>query len=1840
MSPIFTIPTWTEENRYLHDAICQARASEASANSLQQLLQLNKDKFLNLLDNEPRNPSDRNILNSNKAYINRTSHNVTKEFVTKALFISDQLDINEHVAATLLMRGTAEFSRVSSNSIDTAVLLYHGERGYLLACLDVILKSAKDSSISEEIRTVCSQFIAELLREQLTLSNGTTGTFVSKLLITLENLSKTIDAIIKTGSISGQMPEAGSGKLGEDISELRIERLGDERVYIVQILYHIISLFNIEANDKISMLKLLEEAELSDTATAYMIIALLSALSNSNQPEESILSPLTLKFIDDFHQHIMTHGSKVPVIKAVIILQWILYLSDPVRINQVIGTEHTGRSEADIQKLLDFCITTDVFRFMNEYLLYFQQPNAMIDTDRQTIKQPNGNNDSSSKTINLSDYHNFNADIRNEFQPFVIYELERMSVSIISILSNTLQKLKYKEEDSKTIVEQSATVDNTLANGLNEVKQCHDLEYFLSFLASIFRNRVNEGLIFWNREQGGLHHFVRWLLDIKVPETVNAAFDFFSSIAVGDVCALNVFHFFKLGMDLDLASSHMFSWGRTLSVLQHYTLIFKNNSESEQRIPAVETELILKFLGILKQCVQYCVEARKFFWENETIRLQTILFDLLNCPTSTTLRAAIFDILSAFCSDWGGGIEGVGRRISYQMWKIMENSDMLVSKRKVLPDKSQSITQPAGILQELEFEKSSRVYTETLSVIRLIGSAIHTQSKREALLLGFRDPESSIPLDLGKGTKNPGAIPFISLVIDEIFVNLGTYKYNFAEARWELTDACLMVMENSVESLNIKQFESLEYRQTLDKELKPTSNNSSIASTLLGILTHPGFQVIIRILSGGRIIDEIFNTIEECAKKETKDVDSMPYHKKCLLRSLRLLLRILKIQNTFCNILIPYIVGFSKKKTSSEFQLGEYVFDPLPSVVPLGQLILFHSNILKRIALLVNYEDQEEVCFLSTKILSMLCSVSKDSHFIDNQALSRSASSTSFFELGANMTKALSSYDEAQAIIFGISERLSINIPEVTTCDDYEYDINTIPFWLAEETLGNTYNYSNNLKPRINLSVRIAILDMLLKNIQQSFSPTLTEFLLSYDLSNKNPLNKIQDTEANQASMVCFHAILNMLRQGIHKNLNEGDAMVEDMVDSAEPLIDTHPILAEKCYELIYRLCAKKSLSISTMRYLRNRENFFYKQFDTMASRIEHNIQTDYTSFPGVMICADGAQYKTDFFKLRSKLHQRAWLLKSIALELHTTVAMRQKSETNKLLELLYGRKDTMSEDAMDVTESSSSSNLFANTSTHLYEQPLVKMLELVSSLEFTWVDGLLERIKTSDLKYFSDLSFGLFEIENEHGCQVYDVRKIYKVLKERRDQCQPNSPDLASIELEMESILLYIVAQNHSREIAYAKLHCLKAWKQVIQITLIECFDLILPKNREVIIYELLTMLLPKVTHTTGYDSDMLKNMSEIIVTLVNQLRKNTPVQSISQLPIEKFQTIFNGITNCIFQKETTVTVRGDMYSAITSFLLYIRKHERDESFKQFEQFIINLITLDNAKLLNIICSDAVDGLDIWKTTAYIALDALNTMALHAGNDIVQSFIIEKNFLQYTIDMIRSDDAALSNLLEQTDAPLLPLYIFEARMSILLRLAMNPKGAELLYNHRIFEIFGQCQFTKAQQHDPTLIDMDIDACSELSERYQQLIMPTLKLIVAILCSYDGKNDQVLLKTESWARRQQSTLVNIIRYKHRRITLNLLEQLKLVTTILYYMSCRKGYSEDFIKRGINQLHSSMIQLEIPDNLASTIIPSTNQERIWNKTPDNGNGYSSLLEAKAAKIITSIKYNLDVYKSRK
>lgn len=1626
MSQMYNIPTWTEENRTLLDAISQARVSPEASNILQQQLYFNKQKFIDLLDSQPKNSSHRTDLNSSKylcytnsllkhiligfffvfldkAYINRIPHTVSKDFATKALFLSDQLDINEHVAATLLMQGISQVSNTNCNPIDTAVLLFHAERGYLLASLEAILKFANDASINEQVRLVCYHFMAEIMSEAIPLGNNKTGTFTAKVIATLENLTRAINALYTTGTVLGQMPDVGSGKLGEDISSIRTERMGDERVMIVQILYHLASLFILNTQDKLIMLEILEKAQLADPATLYMIVTMLAAISNENQSEDELTSD-TVNFAKLFHKRIMTHGAEVPAIKAVIVLQWVLYLTNPVRSDRLIEGSAPVTNEVEIQQLVEGAIGADVFRFLSQYMLYFQQSYASESIETIPIEPSEG----LSKSQSSINYREYNTDVCSEFQQYIIHELKMVSESFVRQLFGVLQSLKYKEEDSASINGTELPLEAMQTN--DAIVQRRDLEYFLTFLSNVYTGPADSGLIFWKRDDG-LNHFARWLLDIKVQTTVCAAFDFFGAISTGVACATGMFNLFQGKPDADLGSSSLFTWRKPLTALEYYTnLLQTNTEESPCHIPIEEELLLLRFLNILKQTVQYCQDARRAFWYCNEGNCRLILQNILKCPTTPQLRAAVFNVISAFCSNWGGGVNGIGRDISLQWWQDILLSDMLVPERKLVPgEKKEILHRPSSLLQEIQLEQQRQLYTETLAIVRLIGTAIHSPSKRQVLIAGFADTPFYVPVGPRTNSEQAGAVPFISLVMDTIFTAIGTDKKEYTEMQWQVTEACLMTMENSIGS-----FIDLMEKKKLQEGIKGTQQDVEVS--LIGYLMHPGFQVLIRILSGRRVVNELFDIVQKCSKDDDADIKHLVYREKCLIKSLHIILNVLELQPILCNVLIPYVAKCSKQRTSSEFQLANVTFPPLPSIANFGQLILFHNGILVQIALLLNYQNNEEICLLSTKILQHLSVDLQDRRQMDNRQIASLALCNPMTKAGANITTLLNTSTSAEDIIFGISERLNINMPEKITCDDYELDINLIPFWKAEGTLGNIYDYPGDVETPALSSVRLAILDLLLENARlETNSPTLTEYLLGYKLTNvRSPV--LQDTETNRITLSCLHSILSMLQQGTENSSANGDSMMVDLSESSQPFIDTHPLLAEKCYELIYQLCAKQSISLSTLRYLRNREEFFYKQFEIMSSRFETDLFVESSPFSGTICCADGTEIQSDFFRVRAKLHQRAWLLQSIALELHTTACMEQKANIYKLLELLYGKS----------SESMSDQGFFSSRG---LQQPLVKMLEFVSSLEFLWQDDLTKDGAIAETRYFKAFIPENFYTLNKDGVQVYDIRAMYTFLRTVQVSEYKESIETDLVENEMGEILAACMALNRIKEINHAKRHCMKAWKQVVHITLLECFDLIHVSDREKIIYELLTMLLSKMLSTQGYDTEMLKSMSEVVLALLNRLRKEKNMRTIAQLPVEKLRHVFNGILECICQKNIEVTIRGDLYTSLTNLLLYIGGHGRDQAYMEFEKYMVNYIVSYKTSLLDTLCKDAIDGLEIWKTTAYIAIDSLNTMALRAGSDVIQSYLLSQNFLQYTIEMIRCDDAALVQSLESIDGKLSGLY-------------------------------------------------------------------------------------------------------------------------------------------------------------------------------------------------------------------
>ncbi|CAO3622543.1 unnamed protein product [Cunninghamella blakesleeana] len=1958
MTQFSDIPTWTEYGREILDIVCSARENNTSSNEtvvLGHQLQRYKNTFLNLLTSIPKNNTHRQTLQAGTTFIKGIERKVNAEFIKEAIFLSDQLDINEYVASTLLTCGKNMSLRTGGNAIDISVLLYYDEQVYILVAIDIILKTIKDESTNESIRFVLHEFMTELMNEN---NDNSYERFVSKLLQTSKFIKQQEELVSKSGStiINGNISSlSNAGTLGEEITLKRLERLTDQRIYIVQILYHIASIFTLQQQDIFAIMDILQISDLTDVTTPYFMTILLAAISpngcevdemDSNSNDTTLFN--NINFITEFHNKLINNLWKVPAVKSVIALQWCLFVGHAKSAYQQVD-EFTTISESDRQQLIDAAIEAKAFEFLNDYILYFQQPEAKVDTNRQIIKTSaleekdyvmNSSNNTDD-VIDPTDFSKFNADIRLDFQQYILFELENIALGIIRTMDDVLRKLRYREEDTNQPTAAPLSTKSALSS-LNEKNKNRDLEYFFKLLASIYRNQLDKGKIFWVQDDNELFNFIKRATDTKEVGTISACYDFFGSISTGVECANSSFLFFEANTKRpNIETSHLFSWGKLFATLQFYIPQIRDATDDAVSVlPADEEYVLLQFLNLLKQVILYSSDARVALWGDNQYRVRDSIIGLINCSTSTSLRASLFEMLAAFCTSNGGGVNGVGEYLSNQIWYILEDSNYFLSKRQMIATTKQNninynidtnnnnnnnnidlmltSKQAPGFLQEIQLERNIHTYNETLSVLHLFGSAIHTKSKREDLISGFRPILSTLPSSLGQNTRTPGGEPYISCVIDDILINLSDQQYQYPGTRWQLTESCLKVMEKSIYSFDLRPIEELAvlHNKQFAKDgslykLNPSGsggkNDSNLLATeletlLLKYVTHPGFSVIRRILSGGSVCKHLFDIISYGVNGVANKKNYGDYFVPSMIRTLRIIYRILQIQNSFCNILVPFIVSLSNRENTSEFKLQGYTFDPLPALIPLGDLLLCQANIIVQIAMLINCEDEEEICYLSTKVLETLSIEPKQDHLI-NEELRYTGAYVPVEGFSSKLANILNACKDASSIIYGIGERLEISTSEFTTFDDYLYDINNIPFWNAKATLDNIYNLNENVtSPCTNSSVRISILNLLLENTTSNGpTPSLAEFILGYIASSSSNSNKNNGTRFllgsnnihNETSTYAFRTILAMLQNGmikdddsdIHMDMteyNNNDNNIDldnddDFFTKKITLMESHPILGEKCYQLIYRLCAKSATHSKTLRYLRNEEDYFYKQFKTLSARIEKFVQVENPTFGGIMVCPDGSRYKTDFFRLLSTLHQRAWLLKTLALELHYASGNQQRSVVIRLLNLLFGK-------GKDVLGSMNSSEQLPHG---VLEQYLMKLLDIIQSLDFRWEDQLATEKNETMIDDFQPVFFinfraNEYQIYNERHCLVYDIRTIYSALRneqlqlESRQQSIITEDDRLKIEKEMGNILQALVIENHTREIVHGRVHCLRAWKQVVQVALTECFDYFATERRESLIYTLLMTLLPKLNPIEGYDKDILKALSELVSTLVTRLSEKKQLQqqnlqplptttvsssssssflsstissnlitSLKEEPIYRLDNnkviqIFTGILDSIQQKTTTVAVRGDMYTSLVNILQYAGRYLPSAGLGptpplSINQSLANILIQHYNEILDTICNDACEGLGIWRTTAFTALNSIYQLTGTIDDHRFLSLLTKRNFIRYTIDMIRTEDKDLISLLEQEDASLLPMYIYEAKISLFTRIALKKNGAELLIENEVLEVLGQCEFIAAK---PNTSDKDTN--NILVQRYEQLLLPTLRFIVTLLCSIGRLNGYMIEMVESWVKNQQVPLINLLKQDISKLSLKILNEIKLVASIMYYLSCRPGFFKDIVSRNLNSIHLSMIyineQFNTTDELLNRVIPTNDEERLWTKQYVSDLNTTSVFIDKSRKLVDYIRNYVKAY----
>lgn len=638
-------------------------------------------------------------------------------------------------------------------------------------------------------------------------------------------------------------------------------------------------------------------------------------------------------------------------------------------------------------------------------------------------------------------------------------------------------------------------------------------------------------------------------------------------------------------------------------------------------------------------------------------------------------------------------------------------------------------------------------------------------------------------------------------------------------------------------------------------------------------------------------------------------------------------------------------------------------------------------------------------------------------------------------------------------------------------------------------------------------SVRLEIMKLLLDNLEAP-TPNLTHFLLGYNTDS------VDESDLSSTPITCLHVIVTLL------------------ASPTTPL--QYPFLSELMYEFIYRLCADELTGRPAMDYLRNK-GYFGKQLDLMKSSFS----------PELMVY---------------QLNQRAWLLKTVALELHATPSNHHRQE---LIARLF-----------DVPLPSQEGDEAVEEEMDDWEQPRMKTLELLDAFDFHLNDppSFKKHLFTVDpeqLTYISRRNFPLI-----------DVMKLHQVLLEEKRRADFSGMQSSLLYEEIHDLLLNAIQKNKFTELFHAQAFAFETWKQIVEIALSDCYSILRRMGKESVLYELLEILLQKL-NATETRLQLVTHMSAAVLALMTKLREQKHIVGLSidalasghDVPVSQLHSILTGIVSGITRITSSQVMRGNLYTALINYLqftsrptvkpldlsmdtnqMHVSAEEIESRQRALEEGNSRIFENAGEKLVKVISEDASDGTDVCKSVAFSALDVL---AMYDRKHRWLFFLCQNGYVVNWLNELKSVEEQLMQLLSPTPDSLSFLYVYESKMSFLNRVSQTPQGSATLFQIGALRTLTACKFIDERPEDG---DTDrMDSLPSVTERYDQLVLPVLRLICSFLMALP-KNEDLASDVLDFVDIHSELFSTTLKDRLPSITVGSLHTLKLVTSIFYHLS--------------------------------------------------------------------------------
>ena len=414
------------------------------------------------------------------------------------------------------------------------------------------------------------------------------------------------------------------------------------------------------------------------------------------------------------------------------------------------------------------------------------------------------------------------------------------------------------------------------------------------------------------------------------------------------------------------------------------------------------------------------------------------------------------------------------------------------------------------ILTELdEVESAYRLYPSTIPFLNLLSTLIHTP-KRIPLRERISDPTpiNTIPESLGTPYRTPGIGPFVSFVVDNVFTRIPTREYLRPSDRWRMNDLCLCFIERCLASFE------LESLVTSVEDLQPTKEE------VVQLAIHPGFELMRRLLTATPLQSSVLSYLVEGLDGFEKGLaQEEPYYRTTMIRVLRIIYRVLEIQDIFLDVFLPLLAELKEPALTGDVP-------PVSYFIRFDQALSFTPDYVPALAAYICYPWYPELQLLSVKIIAML------------------SSSAALSQLPLLIDRSTESIRVLEGYLRALDRHVADSVEEAETT--------------AEQTTGAGAPDIDESSDLLIQAIRLAVLDLFIQDTQSGRPyPNVAHFLL---FGGASPDKQIQDPHALGARRSCVHSILDLLNFGVLGIKGKESRRQQTL---GQPLFVTLPAFAE-----------------------------------------------------------------------------------------------------------------------------------------------------------------------------------------------------------------------------------------------------------------------------------------------------------------------------------------------------------------------------------------------------------------------------------------------------------------------------------------------------------------------------------------------------------------------------------------------------------------------------------------------------------------------------------------------------